>query len=121
MGIVEQIMTKGEISTPYIGIMVAPVSDDLQAYGIPAGAEVVGVNDDSPAKEAGLQEKDIIVAANGKDVTDSDDLVKIIRACKPGDEVDLTVYRQGETVEITVTVSETVKSALPENEEKSEK
>ena len=121
VGIVEQIMTKGEISTPYIGISVMPVSDDLQAYGIPEGAEVVSVNEDSPAKEAGLQEKDIIVAANGEDVTDSDDLVKIIRSCKPGDEVELTVYRQGETVEITVTVSETVKSALPENEEKPEK
>jgi len=121
VGIVEQIMTKGEISTPYIGISVMPVSDDLQAYGIPAGAEVVSVNEDSPAEEAELQEKDIIVAANGEDVTDSDDLVKIIRSCKPGDEVELTVYRQGETVEITVTVSETVKSALPENDEKPEK
>ena len=120
VGIVEQIMTKGEISTPYIGIMVTPVSDELQAYGIPKGAEVVSVNKDAPAEEAGVQEKDIIVAANGEDVMDSDDLVKVIRSCKPGDEVDLTVYRQGKTVELTVTVSETVKSALPETEEKTE-
>ena len=120
VGIVEQIMTKGEISTPYIGIMVTSVSDDLHAYGIPEGAEVVSVNDDSPAKEAGLQEKDIIVEANGEAVTGNDDLVRIIRSCTPGDKVELTVYRQGKTLEVTVTVGETVKSALPENEEKPE-
>ena len=114
-------MTKGEISTPYIGISVMPVSDELQAYGIPMGAEVVSVNEDSPAEKAELQEKDIIVAANGEDVTDSDDLVKIIRSCEAGDKVELKIYRQGEIIEATVTVGETVKSALPENDEKPEK
>ena len=117
VGIVEQIMTKGEISKPYIGVTVTPVKDDLLAYGIPRGAEIVSVNEDSPAEEAGLKEKDIVIAANGEDIRSSDDLVKIVTACEPGEKLELTVYRAGEKVNITVTVGENVKSALPETEE----
>ena len=104
--IVEQIMTKGEISTPYIGITVNDVDENLRAYGVPAGANVYGVNEDSPAEKAGLQKNDVVVEANGEAIKGSDDLVKLIRACAAGDEVELTVYRQGENV----------KSALPEPE-----
>ena len=117
VGIVDQIMTKGEISKPYIGVTVTPVKEDLLAYGIPRGAEIVSVNEDSPAEEAGLQEKDIIIGANGEEVKSSDDLVKIVSACEPGEKLELTVYRAGEKVDITVTVGENVKSALPETEE----
>ena len=117
VGIVEQIMTKGEISKPYIGVTVTPVKDDLLAYGIPRGAEIVSVNEDSPAEEAGLKEKDIVIAANGEEIKSSDDLVKIVTACEPGEKLELTVYRAGEKVNITVTVDENVKSALPETEE----
>jgi serine protease Do len=117
VGIVDQIMTKGEISKPYIGVTVTPVKEDLLAYGIPRGAEIVSVNEDSPAEEAGLQEKDIIIEANGEEVKSSDDLVKIVSACEHGEKLELTVYRAGEKVDITVTVGENVKSALPETEE----
>ena len=121
--IVEQIMTKGEISTPYIGITVNNVDDNLRAYGVPAGANVYSVNEDSPAEKAGLKKNDVIVEANDEAITGSDDLVKLIRSSAAGDEVELVVYRQGENVELTVAVGENVKSALPEPEptEKPEK
>jgi S1-C subfamily serine protease len=92
-------------------------TEDLLACGIPRGAEIVSVNEDSPAEEAGLQEKDIIIGANGEEVKSSDDLVKIVSACEHGEKLELTVYRAGEKVDITVTVGENVKSALPETEE----
>ena len=120
VGIVEQIMTKGEISSPYIGISVNDVSETLLAYGVPEGANVVEVNEDSPAEKAGLKENDVIVGANGDPINGSDDLVKFIRSCTVGDKVELSVYRQGQTVEITVEVGENVKSALPEPTEKPE-
>ena len=114
--IAEQIMTKGEISSPYIGITVGDVDENLRAYGIPAGGNVVEVTEGSPADEAGLQKNDVITGANGDPITGRDDLVKLIRSCAAGDKVELTVYRQGETVKLTVTVGENVKSALPEAE-----
>ena len=117
VNIVEQIMTKGEISSPYIGITVGDVDENLRAYGIPAGGNVVDVTEGSPADEAGLKKNDVITSANGDPIKGRDDLVKLIRSCAAGDKVELTVYRQGETVTLTVTVGENVKSALPEAEE----
>ena len=116
--IVEQIMTTGEISRPYIGISVTDVAETLRAYGVPAGADVAEVTKDAPADQAGLKKNDVITAANGTPITGSGDLVSFIRACSVDDKVTLTVFRQGETIELTLTVGETVKSALPEAETK---
>ena len=114
VGIVEQIMTSGEISTPYIGVTVTNVSQELIAYGVPAGAHIESVVEGSPAEKAGLMAKDIVLEADGKAVSGSNDLAAYIRSLSVGDKVELKVYRQGETLEITVTVGSTSKSARPE-------
>ena len=111
--IVEDIMTKGEISTPYIGITINDVDENLLAYGIPQGANVLEVAEGSPAEESGLQKNDVITAANGSPIARSDDLVRFIRSCSVGDEVSLTVFRQGSTTELRIIVGENVKSAMP--------
>ena len=118
--IIEQIMTKGEISSPYIGISIADVDESLHAYGVPKGADVMEVAEDSPAKEAGLQKNDVITAADGETITGSSDLVKYVRTRSVGDKVEFTVFRQGETIKITVKIGETVKSALPETDKPAE-
>ena len=116
-GIVQSIVTKGVISKPWIGVTVGSVSQEATGYGLPAGAAVKSVEADSPAEEAGLQENDIVTAANGETVGSSQDLKNIVSAAKAGDELVLTVYRQGETVEITVEVGENVQPALPEEDD----
>ena len=120
VNVVEQIMTKGEISSPYIGISVMDVDESLRAYGVPQGADVMEVTKDSPAEEAGLQKNDVITAADGESITGSGDLVKYVHARAVGDKMVLTVFRQGQTIEVTVTIGETVKSALPEAEKPAE-
>ena len=115
--IVEQIMTKGQISTPYIGVTVNNVSSDLTAYGIPAGAHVGEVVEGSPAAEAGILPRDIITAVNGTPISGSGELADLIHASAVGDELVLSIYRQGETLELSVTVGEKVKDALPEEAE----
>ena len=114
LGIVEQIMTSGQISSPYIGVTVSNVSEDLLAYGVPAGANINSVTEDSPAAEAGLQERDVITAVDGQSISSFDALSDCIRSHKAGDTLKLSVYRQGETLEISVVVGENVKPALPE-------
>ncbi len=114
--IVEQIMTKGEISSPYIGVSINNVSENLSAYGIPQGANVVEVVEDSPADEAGLKENDVITEANGVPIRESGDLVKFVKACQAGDEIEFEVFRQGKTETVKLTVGENVKSALPVEE-----
>ncbi len=117
VNIVEQIMTKGQISTPYLGVSVSNVSGDLTAYGIPAGAHVGEVAEGSPAADAGLLPRDIITAVNGTAISGSGQLSDIVHASAVGDVLVLSVYRQGETLEISVTVGENVKDALPQQEQ----
>ena len=117
--IVESIIEKGYISKPYIGISVMDVSSETQQYGIPAGAAVQAVSEDGPAAQAGLQKGDVITAVNGISLT-SNELVAFIGESEVGDEIVLSIYRQGETLELTVTVGEQIQSALENEEEETQ-
>ena len=110
--IVESIIEKGYISKPYIGVSVSDVSQQTQLYGIPAGAAVQSVAEDGPAATAGLQAGDIVTAVNGTAITGSSQLVDLIGDCAVGDILTLSVYRQGSTLEVTVTVGEQIQQAL---------
>ena len=110
-GIVKSIIENGYIEKPFIGVSVLTVSDETRKYGLPGGASVQSVTADSPAEEAGLQINDIITKVNDSEITTSNDLVKLVRAANPGDVLTVTVYRQGETLELTVTVGRQVQSA----------
>ena len=114
---VMSIVETGSIVTPYIGVSISNVSAEALSYGVPEGAAVRSVTEDSPAAAAGLEENDIIVAVNGVEITGSNDLVRIVNASEVGDMLTLSVYRQGGTVELTIEIGEKVQSALPEEEE----
>ena len=117
LNIVESIIENGYIVKPYIGVSVASVSSETQSYGLPKGAAVKAVSEGSPAEEAGLQLNDIITQANGVAIESSDDLVQLVGSLYKGAELKLTVYRQGETLEITVIVGEKIQDALEVKEE----
>lgn len=110
-GIVKSIIENGYIEKPFIGVSVLTVSDETRKYGLPGGASVQSVTADSPAEEAGLQINDIITKVNDTEITTSNDLVKLVRAANPGDVLTVTVYRQGKTLELAVTVGRQVQSA----------
>lgn len=110
--IVESIIEKGYISKPYIGVSVSDVSTQTQLYGVPAGAAIQAVVEDAPAAQAGLQAGDVITHINGTQISGSSDLKAIVSSASVGDTLSMTVYRQGQTVEITVTVGEQIQSAL---------
>ena len=110
--IVDSIIEKGYVAKPYIGVMVSDVSDEAISYGTPAGAAVASVTEGGPAEKAGLQENDIITAVDGKAISGKSDLSSIIADHAAGDKLTLSVYRQGQTLTVTVTVGEQTTSAL---------
>ncbi len=114
--IVESIIEKGYVSKPYIGVSVADVSQETQSYGLPQGAAVREVVADSPAAKAGLQANDIITHVDGTAVAGSADLVRIVGECQSGQVLKLTVYRQGATIELEITVGEKIQSALEQQD-----
>ena len=111
-GIVESIIEKGYITKPYIGVSVTDVSEETQSYGLPKGAAVKEVIAGSPAEASGLQINDIITKVNDTAITGSNDLVRIVGEAAIGDQLNLTVYRQGSEIQLTMTVGEKVQSAL---------
>ena len=116
MDIVESIIEKGYISKPYMGVTVADVSSESLMYGLPQGAAIYSVTEGGPAEKAGLKSGDIVTAINGTEITGKSGLVDIVGDSKVGDELLLTVYRQGETIEITVVIEEQIQSALANEE-----
>jgi len=66
------------------------------------GAEILKVIPESPAKEAGLRESDLILAVDDEEVSRETPLVDLIAAYEPGDTVVLTIERGSREREIEV-------------------
>jgi serine protease Do len=80
-----------------------------QALHLPNGANqgalIATVQPDSPAAKAGLQPGDVIEQVDGKAVANPRDLAVDIAAVKPGEQVPLSIVRNGETQTVTVSVA----------------
>lgn len=102
LDIIESIIEKGYVSMPYIGVTVTDASDQSSIEG----ALVAGIQSNSPAEQANLQEGDIITSVNGETISGSSDLKDKISESKVGDTLSLEIYRNGKTLTIEVTVGE---------------
>ena len=111
-GIIESIIEKGYVAKPYLGITVTDVSEETQSYGIPKGAAVYAVASGSPAEKAGLQQGDVITKAGDKEITCGNDIVLFVGDLSAGDVAELTVYRRGKALTVSVTIEEQIQSAV---------
>ena len=84
----------------YLGVSSA------DATGSVVGAEIQRVESGAPAATAGLQTGDIVVAFDGRAIGSAIDLVAAVTTRAPGDEVELTVRRDGDEVTVSVTLAE---------------
>ncbi len=105
--VAQRILAQGYGSTPYIGVTVSDVGQQFQNYGLPQGAAVQSVVEGGPAEKAGLQANDIITHIGGEEITGYAQLSQYIREAGVGGQLKLTVFRQGQTLELTVTIGET--------------
>lgn len=110
---VVSMIENGYYAKPYIGVSVSDVSAETQSYGLPQGASVRAITENSPAESAGLQVNDIITHVNNIPVTGSSHLVSIISDAQPDDKLMLKVYRTGQTLEITLTVGQQIQDTTP--------
>ncbi len=81
----------------YLGVYTSNI--DLQvaeSYNVPLGAYVQGVDDGTPAKKAGIQEKDIITGIDSYEITGSDDLAETLSYYKTGTKIEVTIERPSE-------------------------
>ena len=107
------IIEKGYFTKPYLGVSVTDVSPETQSYGLPMGAAIRTIAEDSPALDAGLAVNDIITAADDIPIKGSTDLIRFVSKCSGGQTVTLSVYRAGQTMTLTVTIGQQIHQANP--------
>jgi len=107
--VLDALKANKEIPRPFIGVSMGDVPeeyvDDLQlksADGAFIGEVVLG----SPAYKAGIQQYDVVTGADGTAIKSADELKKYVAKKKPGDILTLTVVRNGQTLQVKVTVGD---------------
>jgi 2-alkenal reductase len=106
--VAQQLIATGTIEHPYLGISTVPIDPALaNQYQLPvdAGLYVAAVTTDGPAA-AGLQEGDIIRAIDEQELTPTFSLADSLFAYDPGDTVSLTVLRNGEEQDVSITLGQ---------------
>jgi S1-C subfamily serine protease len=119
-----QLKDSGEVEHAYLGISGATITEDLaRAVNLPVdeGVLVQEVVKDSPADDAGVEGGrtsatiegaqarlggDVITEVDGRKVASMDEIVEIVNESKPGDELELTIVRGGDTRNVTVTLGD---------------
>ena len=105
--IVEELITTGKISRPGLGITGQEISESMAAYyNMVPGIYVNTVTEGSAADKAGVKQQDIITALDGKSVTTQSELRAALYSHKIGDTVTLTVYRSGQSMDLSITLEE---------------
>ncbi len=113
MDVQSQLRLSGRVSRGRIGVVIQEVSKELaDSFGLPraAGALVNAVEKGGPAEKAGIETGDIILKFDGKPVSSSSELPRIVGSTRPGSKSAMEVWRKGAMKEIVVTVGE-----LPED------
>ncbi|MDI7775365.1 Do family serine endopeptidase [Asticcacaulis sp. EMRT-3] len=106
--ITSQLMKGITIQRGYVGIAIAPVTqDNADALGIKDldGAYVTQVNKGGPADKAGMQIGDIVRTVNGVTVKSPTDLTRRIADVKVGEKVNIGVMRNNQMVNLSVTAA----------------
>ncbi len=114
-----QLIQTGEVKRAFLGVSFGPVSPSLSdAFGVPRGAaQVEGVTAGSAAEIADLKSGDIIVAVNGVQLKDYNQLRTTIANKLPGESVDLLVVRDGKKRTITVKLGQRDDDAIARSED----
>lgn len=95
--VVAQLKESGHVTRGWLGVTIQDVDRNLaESFGLkrPRGALVVQVASGSPAEKAGLQDGDVIITFDGKDIPTSADLPHVVGLVNPGSKVPVEIVRE---------------------------
>jgi serine protease Do len=108
-------LKKGKVVRAWLGVIIQAVTQDLKdALNLKdiKGALVSDVTEDGPAEKAGFKRGDVIVAFDGKEINESNDLPYIVSSTPVGKNVAVEILRDGKKMTLQAKLGE-----LPEEEE----
>ncbi len=103
--VVSELINDGAVTRGWLGVQIQNVTKDIaESVGLDEakGAIVSEPQKDSPADKAGIKSGDVITAVDGKKITGSKDLAKLIASYSPKEKAAISVWRDGETSNIEV-------------------
>jgi putative serine protease PepD len=101
--IADEIVDTGSATHALLGVSATTAAAD-SGSAVGNGAQLMTVQDGSPAADAGLQAGDVVTAVGDRAVTSSTELTAAVRSAQPGDTVTLTVRRGGDSSQVDVTL-----------------
>ncbi|MBN8910616.1 MAG: Do family serine endopeptidase, partial [Rhizobiales bacterium] len=105
--VISQLKEFGQVKRGWLGVKIQSISEDIgESLGVPenTGALVAGVTPESPAAKGGIEQGDVILKFDGKDVTTMRGLPKLVAQAPTGKSVEVEVLRQGQKKTLTVSV-----------------
>lgn len=109
----EQILKRGKPVRGYLGVQMRdldPFVRRMLRYPKGPGAVVTGVVPGSPAEQAGLQARDVILSYKGETIQSYTQLFTMVQSSRVGDAVDITIWRAGNQLELAAVIGESTPS-----------
>jgi len=107
--IMSDLIDKGYVTRSWLGVYIQPLDDDAaKALEMESrdGALVTQVVGDSPAEKAGVEEGDVIVRFDNRNITDSSNLRNVVSLMPPGSKSEVVVFRNGSRKVLNVVLQE---------------
>jgi serine protease Do len=108
-GVIDQLKNHGNVTRGWLGVGIQDVNQEISGYyGLEenqTGTLVTAVFPGDPAEKAGIEQGDIIIEVNGKDVSSSRDLTGIIANIGVGDKAKVKVLRNGKEKNFNVKIA----------------
>lgn len=115
MNVVNQLQENGVVRRGLLGVRIRQVDyalAEIFAMKRPHGAFVDDVRPGSPAEKAGMRNEDIVLAFNGRTIEYSADLPFHVGQFQPGSSAEVTVFRDGEELNLTVILGDSPMNAV---------
>ncbi|HKL23071.1 MAG TPA: PDZ domain-containing protein, partial [Tichowtungia sp.] len=115
-GIIEQLKESGKVTRAWLGVGIQDLTPELaEYYGIEQskGVLVTRVYEGNPAAEAGIRPNDLIVSVNGREVSSSRELSRMIAESPIDEKTEIRLIRNGKEKKVAVRLKKREEDNLP--------